>query len=30
MRLGNRKFSIAGLIVLLGTIALLATACGTT
>ena len=30
MRLGNRKFSIAGLIVLLGTVALLATACGTT
>ncbi|MGE5335172.1 MAG: peptide ABC transporter substrate-binding protein [Nitrososphaerota archaeon] len=30
MRLGNRKFSIAGLIVLLGTIALLATACGGT
>ena len=29
MRLGNRKFSIAGLIVLLGTVALLATACGT-
>lgn len=30
MRLGNRKFSIAGLVVLMGTIALLATACGTT
>src|SRR5690349_23520683 len=30
MRLGNRKFSIAGLIVLMGTIALLASACGTT
>ncbi len=30
MRLGNRKFSIAGLVVLLGTIALLATACGGT
>ena len=29
MRLGNRKFSIAGLIVLMGTIALLASACGT-
>ena len=29
MRLGNRKFSIAGLVVLMGTIALLATACGT-
>lgn len=30
MRLGNRKFSLAGLVVLLGTIALLATACGGT
>jgi len=29
MRLGNRKISIAGLIVLMGTIALLASACGT-
>jgi oligopeptide transport system substrate-binding protein len=29
MRLGNRKFSIAGLVVMLGTIALLASACGT-
>jgi oligopeptide transport system substrate-binding protein len=29
MRLGNRKVSIAGLIVLMGTIALLASACGT-
>ncbi|HKT37847.1 MAG TPA: peptide ABC transporter substrate-binding protein, partial [Ktedonobacterales bacterium] len=29
MRLGNRKFGIAGLIVLMGTIALLASACGT-
>lgn len=30
MRLGNHKFGIAGLIVLIGTIALLVSACGTT
>ena len=29
MRLGNRKFSLAGLVVMLGTIALLAAGCGT-
>ena len=30
MRLGKRKFSIAGLVALIGTIALLVTACGGT